>query len=87
MRKGRQPDDFLVCVFNFTPVPREHYRIGVPRAGVYREILNSDAEIFGGSNVGNLGACTAESAEAHGRPYSLLITLPPLGCVFFKPQH
>lgn len=84
IRKARRADDHVVCVFNFTPVPHEYYRIGVPRAGVYEEILNSDSELFGGSNVGNLGACKAEAVEVHGRPYSLSITIPPLGCVFFK---
>ncbi|MCX8044678.1 MAG: 1,4-alpha-glucan branching protein GlgB [Desulfobacterota bacterium] len=87
IRRGRRPDDIVICAYNFTPVVRERYRIGVPLAGVYEEILNSDAHLFGGSNVGNLGRCKAEAVAAHGRPYSLSITLPPLGCVFFKPQQ
>ena len=55
IRKSKNPDDFLVFVGNFTPVPRFHYRIGVPQKGVYREILNTDSEMYGGTNIGNLG--------------------------------
>ncbi len=77
--------DFLVFACNFTPVVRRDYRIGVPRKGIYREIFNSDAEMFGGSNVGNEGAVTAEPIVAHGRPASISLTLPPLGVVVFKP--
>jgi 1,4-alpha-glucan branching enzyme len=80
--KGRR--DFIVVVCNFTPVPREKYRIGVPAAGIYDEILNSDAEAFGGSNIGNGGVAYAPATPSHGHPASLSITLPPLGVVAFR---
>ena len=70
--------------FNFTPVPRLNYRVGVPKPGAYREILNTDAEMFGGSNMGNGGWAAATSVECHGRPASLVLTLPPLAMVAFK---
>jgi 1,4-alpha-glucan branching enzyme len=62
-------------------VPRLGYRIGVPRAGYYREALNTDAAIYGGSNVGNAGGVTAEPGESHGKPFSLALTVPPLATV------
>ena len=74
----------ILVVFNFTPVPRENYRVGVPRAGWWRELLNSDAEIYGGSGTGNKGGVRSELIEHHGRPASLNIILPPLGALFFK---
>ena len=86
LRRGRGPDNWLVFVFNFTPVPRSGYRIGVPRRGCYRELLNSDSEIWGGSNQGNLGAVESEELEAHGQPFSLSLTLPPLGALIFKAE-
>jgi 1,4-alpha-glucan branching enzyme len=64
-------------VFNFTPVPRPNYRIGVPEPGVYREIFNSDSRHYSGSNVGN-DTVAAEAKEWMGRPYSISLTLPPL---------
>jgi 1,4-alpha-glucan branching enzyme len=70
-------DESAVMVFNFTPVPRQNYRIGVPEPGVYREIFNSDSRHYGGSNIGN-SAVTAEAKEWMGRPYSISLTLPPL---------
>ena len=85
LRRARDPRDFTVMVVNFTPVPRERYRIGVPEAGWYRELLNSDAELYGGSNVGNAGGLAAEPVPAHHLPYSLSLTVPPLGCVLLKP--
>jgi 1,4-alpha-glucan branching enzyme len=72
------PEGFVVVVLNFTPVPRETYRLGVPKAGVYRERLNSDSSFFGGSNVGNAGAVVAEPKPWMGHPWSLSLTLPPL---------
>ena len=87
VRFAKNREDFLVFACNFTPVPRYRYRIGVPAAGVYREIFNSDSAIFGGSNVGNGGAATAEPVPSHGRPASLSIVLPPLGVVVFKPAR
>jgi 1,4-alpha-glucan branching enzyme len=71
-------------VFNFTPVPRAGYRIGVPGAGFYAEILNSDSADYGGSNVGNLGGVTTEPVAAHGSAQSVSLTVPPLGCLFLK---
>jgi 1,4-alpha-glucan branching enzyme len=85
IRFARNREDFVVFCCNFTPVPRYGYRFGVPRAGLYQEILNTDAEMFGGSNVGNGGAVMAETRAFHARPASLNITLPPLGVVAFKP--
>jgi 1,4-alpha-glucan branching enzyme len=76
----------VVCVCNFTPVPRHGYRIGVPAPGWYRELLNSDAAIYGGSNVGNWGGVQAEPTPWHGLPYSLSLTLPPLAVLFLKPS-
>jgi len=84
IRRAKNPEDFLVMVFNFTPVPRFGYRIGVPQRGFYKELLNSDSGIYGGSNIGNLGGLEAEPIPWHGRPFSLNLTLPPLGMVIFK---
>lgn len=83
-RKGRSGEVVLV-VCNFTPVPRENYRVGVGRPGRWRELLNSDAVPYGGSGWGNFGGVEAEEAEAHGRRYSLRLTLPPLGVLYLKP--
>jgi 1,4-alpha-glucan branching enzyme len=80
--KGRR--DFLVVVCNFTPVPRLQYRLGVPSAGIYDEILNTDSEIFGGSNMGNGGVAFAAALPSHGHPASLAVTLPPLAVVVFR---
>jgi 1,4-alpha-glucan branching enzyme len=84
LRRGREPGDPVLCVGNFTPVPRHGYRVGVPRAGLYRELLNSDAAVYGGSNVGNSGGVEAEPVPWHGQPYSLSLSLPPLGLILFK---
>ncbi len=84
IRYARDPRDFVVMVFNFTPVPRGEYRIGVPEPGWYAEILNSDAGIFGGSNVGNDGGRQTEPIAAHGFDQSLRLTVPPLGCLYLK---
>ena len=77
-------DAHLLCVFNFTPVPRYHYRIGAPEPGRYREILNSDAECYGGSNQGNHGAVLAEPVPWMGFDASLELTLPPLGALWLQ---
>ena len=74
----------ILVVCNFTPVRRENYRVGVPAAGHYKEILNSDADIYGGSNVGNGGGVEAEAHEMHGRPFSVNLTLPGLSALYFK---
>lgn len=75
----------LVCIFNFTPVVRENYRIGVPQAGGYEELINSDSELFGGSNVGNSGYVESQDLAWMNQPYSLELTLPPLAVVVLKP--
>jgi 1,4-alpha-glucan branching enzyme len=85
LRRGKSPYDVVVAVFNFTPVPRIGYRIGVPEAGYWRELLNSDARLYGGSGMGNAGGVQAEPTRWHGRPYSLHLTLPPLGVLFLRP--
>jgi len=87
LRRAKRPDDFLVACFNFTPVVRTDCPIGVPMEGWYQEIFNSDSEHYGGSNVGNHPGIEAQQRGWHGRPYSLRITLPPLGAVLFKPQQ
>ncbi|MFN2445490.1 MAG: 1,4-alpha-glucan branching protein GlgB [Vicinamibacterales bacterium] len=79
-------DDCVAVLVNFTPVPRERYRIGVPRAGAWSERLNSDAASYGGSNVGNLGCVVAADVPSHGHPYSLTLTVPPLACVVLVPE-
>jgi 1,4-alpha-glucan branching enzyme len=71
-------------VFNFTPVPRWGYRIGVPWGGEWREILNSDASLYGGSGQGNLGGRQADDVPMHGRARSIEIALPPLAMVAFR---
>jgi 1,4-alpha-glucan branching enzyme len=86
VRYAQNREDFIVFVCNFTPVPRSNYRIGVPKAGGYREILNSDAEMFGGSNMGNGGHVAAEPTASHGRPASVSLTLPPLAVIALKPE-
>jgi 1,4-alpha-glucan branching enzyme len=72
----------VLGIFNFTPVPRSDYRLGVPKPGYWREALNSDSEIYGGSGWGNQGGAEAEEVPWHGRPYSVKVTLPPLAAVF-----
>jgi 1,4-alpha-glucan branching enzyme len=84
IRRGRSNGDLILAVFNATPVPRLGYRIGVPRGGWWQEILNSDSEHYWGSGVGNAGGVMAEEYHSHGRPFSLSISLPPLGALFFK---
>ena len=86
IRRARMRDNFLVFVCNFTPVPRDQYRIGVPAAAFYREILNSDSGLYGGSNMGHLGGVQSEQSACHGRDHSITITVPPLSCLVFKPE-
>jgi 1,4-alpha-glucan branching enzyme len=86
LRRGSDPGRISVVLCNFTPVPRENYRIGVPFAGHYHERLNTDAAIYGGSNLGNYGGISAEEFSSHGRPYSLRLTLPPLATVILEHQ-
>jgi 1,4-alpha-glucan branching enzyme len=84
LRRGRSTGDIFLVVVNFTPVPHSGYSVGVPRGGHWKEVLNSDAEIYGGSGQGNLGGVEAVSRTFHGRPFSLSITLPPLAAAVFK---
>jgi 1,4-alpha-glucan branching enzyme len=84
LRSGAPQDPAVLVVCNFTPVPRYNYRVGVPSGGFWSELLNSDAHEFGGSGVGNMGGVEAAPVGAHGRPYSLNLTLPPLGALFLR---
>jgi len=86
LRKGPN-GEFVLVICNFTPVPRHGYRVGVPHGGRWQEALNSDAVEYGGSGQGNRGGMQAEPAPCHGRPFSLNLTLPPLGVVFFRPDR
>ena len=83
LRRGRSPADCILFALNFTPVPRHNFRIGVPVPGSWREILNSDATLYGGSGQGNLGAVETTPVAQHGHPRSLNLTLPPLAMVAF----
>jgi 1,4-alpha-glucan branching enzyme len=87
IRKSKNPCDFLVCIFNFTPIVRHNYRVGVPKKDFYDELLNSDSEEYWGSNVGNIGGVEAEQIWWQGREFSLNLTLPPLGMIILKPQN
>ena len=84
IRRAKDPQDMVVVCCNFTPVPRLRHRVGVPAAGWYREILNSDAAIYGGGNVGTHPGVMAEPISWQGRENSIEIKLPPLGVVMFK---
>jgi 1,4-alpha-glucan branching enzyme len=84
LRTGRSTDDLILVVGNFTPVVRRNYRIGVPRGGYWRELLNSDADVYGGSQQGNLGGVEASPAAHHGQFHSLNLVLPPLAVVLLK---
>jgi 1,4-alpha-glucan branching enzyme len=84
-RFARDHSRLTLCVCNFTPVPRHGYRVGVPTPGFYREILNSDAGLYGGSDVGNSGGVWSEPIPWHGQPHSVLLTLPPLGAIWLTP--
>ncbi len=86
LRRGRTTGDVILAVFNFVPVPRYNYRVGVPGGGLWREIMNSDAEEYGGSGQGNMGGVDAVPFPQHGRPFSITLTLPPLGAVFLKSE-
>lgn len=84
LRFAKDPGDFLLVACNFTPVTRSDYQVGVPAAGVYRELLNSDSEFYGGHNVGNMGGVHTNDSASHGLPYSLRLTVPPLGITILK---
>jgi 1,4-alpha-glucan branching enzyme len=85
-RKARNSDDAVIAVYNFTPVPRQGYRIGARLPGTYKELLNSDAAAYGGSNMGNYGEVKSEAVPQHGRNHSVLLTIPPLAALFLKRQ-
>jgi 1,4-alpha-glucan branching enzyme len=85
IRQGNAKSDFLVIVVNFTPLPRYDYKIGVPTAGFYSELLNTDAGCYGGSSVGNAGGVYSLPGVTHGQPQHISLTLPPLGMLILKP--
>ncbi|MFH0878342.1 MAG: 1,4-alpha-glucan branching protein GlgB [Lentisphaerota bacterium] len=84
IRKGRDPQEHILCIFNLTPVPRYNYRVGTTLPGQYEQILNTDADLWGGSNVQNPQIVTSENIAWQNKYHSLLVTLPPLGAVFFR---
>ncbi len=84
LRKPKAGPERILCSLNFTPVPRQGYRIGVPCPGYWKEILNTDSAVYWGSNLGNTGGVQAEAVPCHGQPYSVVLTLPPLAGVFLK---
>ena len=86
-RKARNPNDYLIFALNFTPVPRKGIRLGVPEELFYKEVLNSDAWMYGGSNMGNSGGVMARAEEWAGWPCSIEVILPPLAVVVFKPER
>jgi 1,4-alpha-glucan branching enzyme len=86
LRKSHGGPPLLVAI-NLTPIIRRNYRIGVPETGKWSELLNSDALIYGGSNVGNLGSLSTDAVPGHGFAQSLTLTLPPLAAIVLKPEH
>jgi 1,4-alpha-glucan branching enzyme len=86
LRRSRDGERSVVCVGNFSPVPRYAYRVGLPKGGTWRELVNTDSTLYGGSGVGNLGSVQAESKPWHDQPFSAEVTLPPLGVVWFRPS-
>ena len=84
LRRGRAAGDVVVVACNFTPVPRHGFRVGVPNAGWWHELLNSDAAPYGGSGQGNFGGVSSDAVAWHGHAHSLVVTLPPLGIVVLK---
>jgi 1,4-alpha-glucan branching enzyme len=87
IRRDRKDANELIAVFNFTPVPRQNYRVGAPRSSFWQELLNSDAREYGGSGQGNLGSLEAAPVPFHGMSHSLNLTLPPLSAVFLRPAE
>ena len=84
LRRAKDPNDSVVVVCNFTPVVRENYRVGVPHGGYYREIMNTDSDVYGGSNVGNSGGVWAMAGPHSGRPFHISLKLPPLAVLYLK---
>ena len=87
LRRAKDPSDYVVVMCNFTPVPRQRFRLGVPELCYYEEIFNSDSTYYGGSNLGNGPGQFAQPIPAHGRPASLEVTFPPLGICILKPRR
>ena len=87
LRRGKHASDHLVFICNFTPVVRHNYRVGVPEAVTYVEALNTDSNLFGGSNVGNGGFVVAHAEASHGQPASVWLTVPPLAVLVLKPMR
>ncbi len=85
LRHGHDPEHVVLVAANFTPVPRHNHRVGVPTGGLWREVLNSDATLYGGSGQGNVGGVEAAPVAFHGRPWSLNLVLPPLALLVFVP--
>jgi 1,4-alpha-glucan branching enzyme len=85
VRRGKNPADYAVCAFNFTPTPRYGYRIGVPGAAALAVALNTDADRFGGSNLGPIQVVPPEPTPWQGQPCSVALTLPPLGALLLQP--
>jgi len=86
-RTSKQGERVIACVMNLSPMPREQYRVGLPRAGAWREALNTDSEIYGGANVGNFGKIEADALPWGGQPFSAALTLPPLGALWLVPAE
>ena len=84
LRYAPDRTDTVAALFNFTPVPRHNFRVGVPASGFWEEIVNTDAKEFGGSGQGNLGGVHATPVGSHGKRFSLNVTLPPLGALYFR---
>jgi 1,4-alpha-glucan branching enzyme len=84
VRFAREEPGLVLCVCNFTPVPRPGYRVGVPRAGWWAEAVNTDSALYGGSDVGNAGGVRSQPVSWHGQPHSVLLTLPPLGGLLLR---
>jgi len=83
-RKGQASAEAMLIVCNFTPIPRDNYRAGVPAGGSWQEVLNTNAAAYGGSGTGNLGFVRAAPRPCQGRPFSVNLTLPPLSAVYLK---
>jgi len=85
LRHGdRATDASMLVLCNFTPIPRHDYRVGVPTAGTWHEVLNTDSELYAGTNIGNGGACAAEQVPSHGQEWSLRLTVPPLATLILQ---
>jgi 1,4-alpha-glucan branching enzyme len=87
VRQTSDRSNRILVILNLTPAPRMHYRVGLPEGGVWREVLNSDAKIYGGSNLGTLGQVVAEDYKVHNQPFSAAFTLPPLSIIAFRVVH